>query len=62
MAISEYGEYKGWWPDSGRPIKAEEWALARTVKNREVSSGEIIDIQCFVGRVSSGCSKDRYCS
>ena len=45
----EYIEYKGWWPSTGKRIKAEEWALARAVQKGETSIGEIIDIERFDG-------------
>ncbi|HNU73059.1 MAG TPA: PAS domain S-box protein, partial [Thermodesulfobacteriota bacterium] len=47
--IDSYGEYKGWWADTGEPIEAEGWALARAVMKGEVSTGEIIDVQRFDG-------------
>nr|MBP7322043.1 PAS domain S-box protein [Deltaproteobacteria bacterium] len=48
--IDTYGEYKGWWADTGEPVKAEEWALARAVMKGETSTGEVIDIERFDGR------------
>jgi signal transduction histidine kinase len=48
-AIPEYGEYKSWWTDSGKPIKEDEWAIARALANGETSIGEIIDIERFDG-------------
>jgi PAS domain S-box-containing protein len=49
VRVSEFGEYKGWWVDTGKPIAAEEWALARAVKKGETSTGELVRIQCFDG-------------
>lgn len=49
VGVEEYGEYKGWWPDTGKRIEAEEWALARAVTKGESSIGEIVDIECFDG-------------
>jgi PAS domain S-box-containing protein len=46
---AQFGEYKAWWADSGTPIAADEWALARAVRNGETSIGEVIRIQCFDG-------------
>ena len=46
---SEFGEYRGWWADTGKLIEAEEWALARAVSKGEASIGEVIRIQCFDG-------------
>lgn len=44
-----YGVYKGWWAESGKPIAAEEWALARALARGETSVGELVRIQCFDG-------------
>ena len=47
--VPQFGEYKGWWVESGKPIAAEEWALARALKKGETSTGELVRIQCFDG-------------
>ncbi len=47
--IENYHEYKGWWADSGEPLKSEEWGLARAVQKGEHSFNEIINIECFDG-------------
>lgn len=47
--VPGYGQYKGWWADTGEPIAAGNWALARAVTKGEVSVGEVIDIQRFDG-------------
>ena len=49
VGINQYGEYKGWWADSGKKIEGEEWALARAITKGETSIGEVIDIECFDG-------------
>lgn len=49
VGVESYGEYRGWWEDTGEPIAAEEWALARALRNRESSIGELVRIQCFDG-------------
>jgi PAS domain S-box-containing protein len=49
VRVPEFGEYKGWWVDTGKPIAAEEWAMARAVTKGETSIGEIVRIQCFDG-------------
>jgi PAS domain S-box-containing protein len=49
VPIEQYGDYKGWWLDSGKPIAAEEWAMARAIRKGEVSTGELVRIQCFDG-------------
>lgn len=45
----QYGEYAGWWPDTGKRIAAEEWAMARTMKTGETILNELADIRCFDG-------------
>ncbi len=47
--IEKYGEYKGWWADTGELLAPEEWALARAVLKDEISTGEVIDIERFNG-------------
>lgn len=49
VGVSQFGEYKGWWADTGKPIAADEWALARALQKGETSVGEVIRIQCFDG-------------
>jgi PAS domain S-box-containing protein len=44
-----YGVYKGWWADTGEPIAADRWALARALAKGETSVGELVRIQCFDG-------------
>jgi len=47
--ISEYSQYRAWWANSGEPIEAEDWGLARAIQKGERSVGEVIDIQRFDG-------------
>lgn len=49
VGIDQYGEFKGWWSDTGKRIEAEEWALARAITKGETSIDEMIDIECFDG-------------
>src|SRR5687768_7148620 len=44
-----FGQYKGWYVDTGRLIEAHEWGMARAVHKGETSLGELIRIQCFDG-------------
>lgn len=44
-----FGEYKGWWLATGKPIEADEWAAARAIGKGETSIDEEIRIQCFDG-------------
>ena len=45
----QFGEYKGWWRNTGQLISADEWAAARAIRNGETSIDEEIDIECFDG-------------
>jgi hypothetical protein len=45
----QFGEYKGWWADTGARIAPEEWAAARAIQKGETSIDEVIDIECFDG-------------
>jgi len=47
--LEDYSQHKSWRPDTGQPIAAEEWALARTLKSGEIIRNELIDIQSFDG-------------
>jgi len=49
VGMEGYHEYKGWWADTGEPIKPEEWASARAVFKGETSINETINIECFDG-------------
>jgi len=46
--VDEFGEYRGWWADSGRPVEPHEWGLPRALLGEE-SHGEVLDIQGFGG-------------
>lgn len=49
VGMDEFGEYKGWWVDTGKLIEAHEWAAARAITKGEVSLKEEIEIECFDG-------------
>jgi PAS domain S-box-containing protein len=49
VSIPEYAEYKGWWPETGERIAAEEWALARALRTGQQFVDEVIDIEAFDG-------------
>lgn len=49
VPMSRFGEYKAWWVSTGRPVAAEEWAMARAVSAGQTSVGELLRIQCFDG-------------
>ena len=49
VGLEEYGEYKGWWSDTGKPIAPDEWGVARALAKAETSLEEVIDIEAFDG-------------
>jgi hypothetical protein len=46
---AQFGEYKGWWADTGQRIAADEWAASRAITRGETSIDEVVDIECFDG-------------
>ncbi|HIK05231.1 MAG TPA: PAS domain S-box protein [Trichormus sp. M33_DOE_039] len=46
---SQYHEYKGWWTNTGKPVAAHEWTLARTLTTGEANLEDEIDIETFDG-------------
>jgi PAS domain S-box-containing protein len=48
-AIGDYKELMGWWPESGAPLKPDEWPLVRAVEKGETSLHEIINIRSLDG-------------
>jgi signal transduction histidine kinase len=49
VGMTGYGEYKGWWSDTGKPLAPEDWGMARAVMTGEKSVDEMVDIECFDG-------------
>jgi PAS domain S-box-containing protein len=49
VGIERFGEYKGWWFDSGKLIEPHEWSAARAIQKGEISIDEEIKIECFDG-------------
>lgn len=47
--IAEYAAYRGWWPD-GRPLAADDWAMARALREGESVAGDEVEIETFNGR------------
>jgi PAS domain S-box-containing protein len=45
----EFGEYKGWWVETGEQIAPHEWAAARAIHKGETSIGELVEIEAFDG-------------
>ncbi|KMQ53073.1 PAS/PAC sensor signal transduction histidine kinase [Chitinispirillum alkaliphilum] len=38
----QYGGWVAWWPETGKRIKAEEWAMSRALRNGEETRDELI--------------------
>ena len=49
-SMTDYGEYKGWWPETGKRVQPEEWGLARALTKGEMSLSQEIDIEAYDGR------------
>ncbi len=49
VAIEQYNEYTGWWPDGGKVLGADDWALARALKAGEFIRDELVEIRCLDG-------------
>ncbi|HYG35171.1 MAG TPA: PAS domain S-box protein [Clostridia bacterium] len=50
---ADYGRWRGRWADTGKPLAAEDWAMARAIRTGEIVSGDVIEIEKFDG---SGCA------
>ncbi len=44
------GDYRGWWPDTGRAIEAGEWGVTRAVREDAPRMGDEMDVETFDGR------------
>jgi signal transduction histidine kinase len=42
-----YSDWVGYWPDSGQRLKAEEWAMARTLQTGAVIRNELVQSEHF---------------
>jgi PAS domain S-box-containing protein len=49
VGAEQYGEYKGWWPDTGMRVAPEEWAVNRAIHQGETVLNEEIEIESFDG-------------
>jgi PAS domain-containing protein len=49
VGVEGYGEYKGWWADTGKRIQPEQWAVVRAIRQGETSLNEEIEIEDFAG-------------
>jgi signal transduction histidine kinase/DNA-binding response OmpR family regulator/CHASE3 domain sensor protein len=45
----QYGEYVGFWPESGKRLAPDDWALVRALHTGETIGDELVDIHCRDG-------------
>jgi len=45
-----YAQYKAWHTDTGQMLGSEDWAMARALKNGDITNGEVLDIERFDGK------------
>ncbi len=50
VPLSEYGVFKAWRLPSREPVEADQWALAKTICNRETIVDELLEIESFDGK------------
>jgi PAS domain S-box-containing protein len=53
ISPDRYASYEGWWVDSGQPIPATEWGLARAIRRGETTRRELIRIKCLDGSLKT---------
>lgn len=49
LSFDDYGNYSGWWYDTGKPVEPGEWASAAAVRTGGTVAGQILRIQRFDG-------------
>ena len=47
--IADYGEYVGYWPETGERLKPEEWPAAQALLHGRRTKGRLVDIERFDG-------------
>lgn len=50
LSIPEYGAFKAWRLPSGEPIAADDWALAKTIREGATIVDELLEIEGFDGK------------
>ena len=53
IGLAHYGEYKAWWPGTGKRVEAEEWGLAQAIKAGKSSTDQEVEIECFDGTLKT---------
>lgn len=49
----QFGQYQGWFVDTGQPIAPDQWAMARAVGRGQTCIGELVRIRCFDGTLKT---------
>ena len=49
VGIPQYGDFKGWWADTGKPVEPEDWTAARAIRTGRSFHDEEIEIEAFDG-------------
>jgi PAS domain S-box-containing protein len=52
-SVKDYRSLKGWWADTGIPLKAEYWTVTRALRENKTIIGDMIDIERTDG--TRGC-------
>jgi PAS domain S-box-containing protein len=48
-AAEDYKDYTRRWPNTGRPIRREDWAITGAIEKGETTLCEIVQVQCLDG-------------
>ena len=48
-SVGEYAAYKAWWPETGQPVRPEEWASALAVQKGETTVNQELQIERIDG-------------
>jgi PAS domain S-box-containing protein len=46
-SVGDYGAFAGWWPGTGKRIAADDWAMARALRQGETVTNELVECQPF---------------
>jgi PAS domain S-box-containing protein len=49
QSVEDYGAYRAWWAESGKPVAPEEWASAQAVQEGQAIVGQLFEIQRLDG-------------
>ncbi len=49
QGVTHYGELRGWWADTGKPLAREDWGLVRALRDGQACLEERIEIETVDG-------------